>query len=254
MCTYIVMLGTAGSGKSTLTKAYSSWLKELGYNVKVINLDPGVKKLLYEPDFDIRTLFTIEDIMVKYGLGPNGAFIKSSYLMLENMDKILSVISKYTEVSDYIIIDTPGQMEIFVYRESGPKIIRKLQELRPTLCIYIIDGELLSNVIDLVTSWFHAILVQLRLNTPTIPVINKIDKVIDYEIIRKFEENPSIIKNMIKYVKHGVITDVAHNLIDIIIQSLQATRLVKVNSLTGEGLEDLHSIVHEAFCTCGDLT
>ena len=192
--------------------------------------------------------------MVKYGLGPNGAFIKSSYLMLENMGKILSIISKYTEESDYIIIDTPGQMEIFVYRESGPKIIKSLQELRSTLCIYIIDGELLSNVTDLVTSWFHAILVQLRLETPTIPVINKIDKIVNYEVIKKFEENPLIIKDMIKNIRHGVISDVAYNLIDIIVQSLQATRLIKVNSLTGEGLEDLHSIVHEAFCTCGDLT
>lgn len=33
-----------------------------------------------------------------------------------------------------------------------------------------------------------------------------------------------------------------------------ATRIPIVSSLTWEGLEKLYDMIHEIFCTCGDLT
>jgi translation initiation factor IF-2 len=35
---------------------------------------------------------------------------------------------------------------------------------------------------------------------------------------------------------------------------LRAERLVAVSAVTGEGIEELYKLVHEVFCTCGDLT
>jgi len=34
----------------------------------------------------------------------------------------------------------------------------------------------------------------------------------------------------------------------------RVARLVKVSARTGEGLNALFDMVHEAFCTCGDLS
>ena len=71
----VIFVGTAGCGK-LLTKSYSKWLRENEFKAAIVNLDSGVYALPYAPDFDIRRIFTLEELMVKYNLGPNGAFIK----------------------------------------------------------------------------------------------------------------------------------------------------------------------------------
>jgi len=70
------ILGTAGSGKSTFASAFKRKLANEGYKVSCVNLDPGAEELFYQADWDVRDVFTIRDVMKKYGLGPNGAIIK----------------------------------------------------------------------------------------------------------------------------------------------------------------------------------
>jgi ABC-type ATPase involved in cell division len=48
------IIGTAGSGKSFFTAAFSEWLKMSKQDVAVVNLDPGALKLPYSPDVDVR--------------------------------------------------------------------------------------------------------------------------------------------------------------------------------------------------------
>jgi len=45
--------------------------------VSFINLDPGVEELPYTPQTDVREYVNVRDVMRRYGLGPNGALIKS---------------------------------------------------------------------------------------------------------------------------------------------------------------------------------
>ena len=61
-----VFAGPAGSGKTSLIASYARWLrKELFMKVGIVNLDPGIEKIPYEPVFDIRQWFTLSDIMLK---------------------------------------------------------------------------------------------------------------------------------------------------------------------------------------------
>jgi len=88
---FVVFVGPAGSGKSTLVASYSSWArKNLLLRVAPVNLDPGAEEVKYKPVFDIRNYSTLRDIMEKYGLGPNGAFIKASELIAEKLDEVFS--------------------------------------------------------------------------------------------------------------------------------------------------------------------
>lgn len=47
--TNLIIVGPAGSGKSTLTKAFGEWLKGDGYTVNYLNLDPLVQKACLTP-------------------------------------------------------------------------------------------------------------------------------------------------------------------------------------------------------------
>ena len=80
----VYFLGTAGSGKTTLTANFAKWLLKNGFAVSIVNLDPGAEVLPYKPDFDMRTIANLWKIMRKENLGPNGALLKSIEIFREN--------------------------------------------------------------------------------------------------------------------------------------------------------------------------
>ncbi|MEM2564989.1 MAG: ATP/GTP-binding protein, partial [Candidatus Bathyarchaeia archaeon] len=82
------IIGTAGSGKSLLTASFSEWLKVNEQNVATLNLDPGVIRLPYTPDIDIRDYITIDEIMEEYELGPNGALIMAADLIASEVENL----------------------------------------------------------------------------------------------------------------------------------------------------------------------
>ena len=71
----IFVVGTAGAGKSSLVTAYQRWARFLEVDVMAINLDPGAERVHYDPEFDVRDLVSLSDVMSEYDLGPNGAQI-----------------------------------------------------------------------------------------------------------------------------------------------------------------------------------
>ena len=62
------VLGPAGSGKSHMTMALYNWINQVGYDVISLNLDPGVVRLPYAPDIDVRQFVNYEKIIDKYEL------------------------------------------------------------------------------------------------------------------------------------------------------------------------------------------
>lgn len=247
----VVFVGTAGSGKTLLTKSYCEWLVKSGYKPVTLNLDPGVKYLPYKPEIDIREHFTIEGIMEGEKLGPNAAFIEASRLTVKYSRYLLEKLENIEY--DYLLVDTPGQMEVFVFHESGPLLLGKLQEIDEVVCVYLIDGEFIKNPVDFLTSYFMSILVQLRLLTPTIPVINKSD-LVSSEIDHYRLEDYKMLLNNLKHKIEGLTYDFTRELLEASLKSSRSLRVVKVSALKKWGLEDLHSIIYEVKCACGDLT
>jgi len=252
---YLLVAGLAGSGKTTLVASYSKWLRENGHNVRVVNLDPGAETVPYKPDFDVRNLFTVVDIMKKYNLGPNGALLKASELLLEKSDEILAnpAFKPYDAI---VFIDTPGQLEVFMFRAEGRKFVRKLLRRAPTIAIFLVDAQLCSNVGDFVSSWALGLFLQIKLDIPVIPVINKIDLVGEEErkLIEAIVYEPETLKEVIVKKLRGLDAALAEDLVKLVADYQQSMRPVMVSALRGDGFEDLFSVVHEAFCSCGDLS
>ncbi|MDD1766806.1 MAG: ATP/GTP-binding protein, partial [Candidatus Methanomethyliaceae archaeon] len=185
MITNLIIVGPAGSGKSTLTKAFGEYLKGEGHIVNYLNLDPGAESLPYNPSYDVRELVTVEQIIKEEGLGPNGALIRAAEITEANLQKILHKI-KEEEESGFTIIDTPGQMEIFLFRGLGPKLAAGLRGR--TLSVSIIDPALLRRRIDIVVLKLLGLVVELRLGVPSIEVLNKSD-LYKGKTIKEFEKS-----------------------------------------------------------------
>jgi len=118
------MTGTAGSGKSLLTSKIYDYYTQNSAFAAILNLDPGVENIPYTCDIDVRDYVDIVSIMKKYDLGPNGALIMTSDLIASKIDEIRNEVQRVNP--DYLLVDTPGQIELFAYRSSGKFIVENL--------------------------------------------------------------------------------------------------------------------------------
>jgi GTPase SAR1 family protein len=168
----VFIIGTAGSGKSLLTGAFANWLQLQKQNVIAVNLDPGVVTLPYTPDIDIRDYVKIEKLMDEYKLGPNGALIMAADLIAEETERLSDEIASFKP--DIALIDTPGQMELFAFRQSGPYLANELTKEGKAL-IYLFDSIFSSNPQNYVSNLFLSAAVYTRFLVPQIYVLSKSD-------------------------------------------------------------------------------
>ncbi|HEV8386917.1 MAG TPA: ATP/GTP-binding protein [Nitrososphaera sp.] len=172
----IFVTGTAGSGKSLLTSKLLQWYKDRGAFSASLNLDPGSLKLPYEPDIDVRNYVDINTLMDSYELGPNGSLVMASDMIATRLDEIQSEVDELNP--DYIIVDTPGQIELFAFRASGPYFVSNFKaEEKAT--IFAFDGMLVSSPINYVSVSLLASAVKLRLQTAQINALTKRDLITD---------------------------------------------------------------------------
>ena len=168
----VFILGTAGSGKSELTGTFTRWLEMQGENTLAINLDPGAISIPYSANVDVRDYIKVEAIMAEYGLGPNGGLMVASEMMLENIDKIISDIDDFGP--DLAIIDTPGQMEMFAFRDIGARIAEELSDEGKGI-VYLFDAAYCRDPLNYVMNMFMASAIQTRFLLPQISVLSKSD-------------------------------------------------------------------------------
>ncbi|KAG9291736.1 hypothetical protein G9A89_012021 [Geosiphon pyriformis] len=101
-----LVMGPAGSGKSTYCATIMTHCQNVGRTVNLFNLDPAAERFEYEPAIDIRDLITLEDVMEELQFGPNGGLIYCLEFLLNNLDWLEGELGEYDD--DYLIIDCPG--------------------------------------------------------------------------------------------------------------------------------------------------
>jgi GPN-loop GTPase len=168
----VFVTGTAGAGKSLLTASLLSWYHEKSQNAIAVNLDPGVVALPYEPDVDVRTMIDIQEVMQKYSLGPNGALIFASDLIASKLPELQDDIDSSN--ADFVVVDTPGQVELFAFRESGPYVARGLRADSKAV-LFLIDSLVASSPTNFLSLLLLSTSVQLRMELPLLQVLSKTD-------------------------------------------------------------------------------
>ena len=192
----VFFIGTAGSGKSTLVNAYSEWLEERGFDVAVVNLDPAADYLPYVPDVDIRDHVDARRVMRRYKLGPNGAIIASIDMAISEAERIREEVEAIK--APIVLFDTPGQMELFAFRETGSFLVSKLSGEKSAI-VFVMDGVYVRSATGLASSLLLALSARVRFGKPMVPVVNKVD-IIGEEaaerVVEMFEEIDSVVESL----------------------------------------------------------
>lgn len=135
----------------------------------------------YNPDVDVRKYVDIDDLMEKYKLGPNGALIMASDLAADHLEEIRGELEE--EEPDFVLADTPGQIELFAFRESGPYFSKAIGEDSKAV-LYALDAPFCRNPMNFVSNLFLAAAVYARLRQPLVYALTKADLVSDEELGR----------------------------------------------------------------------
>jgi hypothetical protein len=233
----IFITGTAGSGKSLLTSKLHEYYTKNGAFVAVLNLDPGVKNLPYTCDVDVRDYVDIVDIMQRYDLGPNGAVVMANDLIASKIDDIKNEIDRVNP--DYLIVDTPGQIELFAYRSSGRFVVENISSEEKTN-IFLFDGALITTPVNFVSIALLATSIRLRLNLPAINVITKTDLISSkLQDIIHWSNNLKLLEDAIAKEADGETYSLTTNILRGLNLGGFSQGLIPVSNVTGKGLENL---------------
>lgn len=238
----VFIIGTAGSGKSLFAAAFSQWLKMNKQDAAVVNLDPGVLRLPYSPDVDVRNYVNAGDIMEKYGLGPNGAAIMAADLIADEIENLSRDIEEAD--ADIVIIDTPGQMELFAFRASGPYIVNELTK-EPKALIYLFDAVFSVNPLNYVSNMFLSAAVYNRFFQPQLHLLSKTDLLPRKETsqIVEWSGNPHALEDAIETKLEDTKRIFSINMLKAIRQLGLQFHLTPVSSKTNEGLTRVNTIL-----------
>jgi len=233
----IFISGTAGSGKTLLASKLHEYYTKNGAFAAILNLDPGVDNLPYTCDIDVRDYVDYVSIMQQYELGPNGAMIMANDLIASKIDEIQNQIDKVNP--DYLIVDTPGQIELFAYRSSGRFVVENLSAEEKT-SIFIFDGALITTPVNFVSIALLATSIRLRLNLPAINVITKTDLIGDkLKNILEWSTNMRTLENAIAKEADGDTFSLTTNILRGLNLGGFAQGLIPISNVTGDGFVNL---------------
>ncbi|KAL9696987.1 hypothetical protein quinque_000428 [Culex quinquefasciatus] len=189
-----LVMGPAGSGKST----YCATMQRHGHDdkrlIKVVNLDPAAERFDYQPFVDIRDLIQLDDAMEDEELhyGPNGGLVFCVEYLLENPDWLKNQLcgvgddddGEEGEVEagveepddDYILFDMPGQIELYSHLNAGRQLAKLLESWDFRLCsVFLVDSQFMIDGAKFLSGTMAALSVMANMELPHVNILSKMD-------------------------------------------------------------------------------
>lgn len=210
----------------------------------VVNMDPACLDVDYPVNIDIRDTVKYREVMKKYKLGPNGAIITSLNLFATKFDQVLSIMEKRKSEFDYMLLDTPGQIEVFTWSASGSIITEALSATLPTVVVYVMDLEKSQSPVTFMSNMLYACSILYKTRLPFLIALNKSD-VCDSSNAKKWMEDFEAFDEAIeKETTHSA--SVARSLSLVLDKFYSNIKSVAVSAVTGDGLEELLKKIKES--------
>jgi len=223
-----------------------------GLDAITVNLDPGAENLPYDPDVDIRDWISLKDVMKSYNLGPNGAQIACADMLALNTSDIKDSISSFK--TDYVLMDTPGQLELFVFREAGKYIIEFLKPEK-TMIGYLLDPSLAKTPSGFTSQLLLALNTSYRLSKPQINILSKTDILKERELdeITNWSEDPDFLENAILSKKASIYQEMSRSILKLIKDFQSQLKVYPTNKEDNKGISDIYTTVQMRFQGGEDL-
>lgn len=232
----------------------------------VLNLDPAVHTVPFESNIDIRDSINYKEVMKQYNLGPNGGILTSLNLFATKVDQIIGLLEKRTAPNpsnasakpiQHILVDTPGQIEVFVWSASGNIFLETLASSFPTVIAYIIDTPRTSSTSTFMSNMLYACSILYKTKLPMILVFNKTD-VQDAEFAKEWMTDFDKFQQALREEEDrgsfgadggaggsGYMGSLLNSMSLMLEEFYRHLSVVGVSSMTGDGVDDFFRAVEE---------
>lgn len=247
----IIIIGMAGSGKTTFVKMLEEKLISHNKNPYLINLDPAVSDTLYESNLDIRDTINYKEVMNSHGLGPNGSIMTCLNLFSTNIHKVIDLLEKKSIVNnesdelplDIVIVDTPGQLEVFSWSASGKMIADSFGLIYPTALLYVLDLARCQNPNTFISNMLYALSIMYKMKLPLILVLNKKDMVNENACISWIEDYKELQAALDKDTSY--ISSFSNSLCLTLEEFYKTIKYIPVSSKSGDGFDELLNMLFD---------
>lgn len=207
-----------------------------------VSLDPGAMKLPYSPDVDIRNYVSVERLMEEYDLGPNGALLMAADLIAGEAHRVRDELEALRP--DYVLVDTPGQIELFAFRASGPYLTKELTS-DPKAVIYLFDSAFSSSPLNYVSNMFLSAAVFNRLLLPQIHLLSKADLIPEslVERIVEWGSEPETLETAIEEQIPGSTQLLTRDIAQALSSIGLSFSLIPVSAKDTSGFVDFHALL-----------
>ena len=196
-----VVAGPPGSGKTTYCTGMQEYLRLLGREAFVINLDPANEhpkklnnedsdeennnSLPYDTLLDVcDSVVNLSSVMRQLGLGPNGGLVYCMEYLEAHVDELVEMIRERAaeHANPYLLFDLPGQVELYSHTTAVPRLLEKLVKVLDLrlVAIQLIDSHYCTEPANFLSAALLGTTTMLRLELPTVSVLSKIDLLANY--------------------------------------------------------------------------
>lgn len=171
-----LVMGPAGSGKSTYCSNMVKHAEMLRRTIHVVNLDPAAEHFDYPVLADIRDLIHLDDAMEDESLrfGPNGGLVFCMEYLSQNFDWLQEQLEEVED--DYILFDCPGQIELYTHIPVMRQLVETLQKWDFRICgVFLVDSQFMIEPSKFISGILTALSTMVNLEIPHVNVMTKID-------------------------------------------------------------------------------
>jgi len=248
----VYFTGTAGAGKTSLVRATADWMRSAGYATTVVNLDPGSEGSSLEPDVDIREWVRLAEVQDEYGLGPNGAQVAAADMIALKVFDLRQAVEELK--SDYVLIDTPGQIELFAFREASKAMVDALGGDRSAVA-FLYDPALTRSAGGFVSLRMLSATIEFRFRLPIIPILSKVDVLKSEQLteILAWSEDPTALYDAVTREAPTPEVQLSTELFRAIESMEPLSNLLPVSAQEGTGIENVYRSFQQIFGADEDL-
>ncbi|KAG6731563.1 hypothetical protein I3842_01G134700 [Carya illinoinensis] len=206
-----------------------------------MNLDPAVMTLPFSANIDIRDTVKYKEVMKQFNLGPNGGILTSLNLFATKFDEVISVIERRADQLDYVLVDTPGQIEIFTWSASGAIITEAFASTFPTVIAYVVDTPRSSSPVTFMSNMLYACSILYKTRLPVVLAFNKTDVAkhqFALEWMEDFEAFQAAVSSDESYT-----STLSQSLCLVLDEFYKNLRTVGVSAVTGAGMEEFFKAI-----------
>ncbi|ELP86465.1 hypothetical protein EIN_032560 [Entamoeba invadens IP1] len=182
-----VITGAPGCGKTTFVKGMFSFLSLMGRTPLIVNLDPANEPSEYTDCVSLPSLLSLDEAMTTTALGPNGGMLYCLEYLESNVDWMLDKIAE--KKATYLLIDCPGQTELFSTHEVLPRILHKMLKMKFQLtAVHLIDSVHIGDPSIYIAAMLQTLACNMNFELPFVTFLSKADLIGNYGFKTKLDD------------------------------------------------------------------